>query len=63
MNVKSCLTKLIAFFNEIASLVDEESGVSVVYPDSCKAFHNVSHNILIDKLMKYGLDERQCKVD
>jgi len=41
----------------MTSLVDEWSAVDVVFLDICKAFNTVSHNILIEKLMKYGLDK------
>lgn len=33
-----------------------EERMDAVYFDSSKAFDTVSHNILIDKRMKYGLD-------
>ena len=57
MKVKSCLTKLIAFYDEMAGLVDKGRAVDVVYLDFSKAFDTVSHNIFIDKLMKCGLDK------
>ena len=31
--------------------------IDTVYFDFSKAFDTTSHNILIDKLMKYGLDK------
>ncbi|GAB0178715.1 mitochondrial enolase superfamily member 1 [Grus japonensis] len=54
---KSCLTNLIAFCDGMTSWVDEERAVDVVYLDFSKAFDTVSHNILIRKLRKCGLDE------
>ena len=42
---KSCLTCLIAFYNEEATLVDERRAVDVVYLDFSKAFDSVSHVI------------------
>lgn len=40
----------------MTGFVDEGRAVDVVYLDFCKAFSIVSHNILIDKLMKYRAD-------
>ncbi|KAJ7425688.1 RNA-directed DNA polymerase from mobile element jockey-like protein [Pitangus sulphuratus] len=52
---KSCLTNLIAFYDDMAGWVDERTAVNVVYLDFGKVF--VSHNILVGKLRKCGLDE------
>jgi len=54
---KSCLTNLIAFYGGMTGWVDERRAVDVVYPDFSKAFDTVSHNILLGKLRKCGLDE------
>ncbi|XP_054074730.1 transcription factor ETV6 isoform X1 [Rissa tridactyla] len=54
---KSCLTDLIAFSDVITGWLDEGRDVDVIYLDFSKAFDTVSHNILIRKLRKYGLDE------
>ncbi|CAM5115619.1 unnamed protein product [Eretmochelys imbricata] len=54
---RSCLTNLIAFYDEITGSVDEGKAVDVLYLDFSKAFDTVSHSNFVSKLKKYGLDE------
>jgi len=54
---KSCLTTLIAFYDGMTVRVDEGRAVDVVCLNFSKVFDTVSHNILLGKLRKRGLDE------
>jgi len=54
---KSCLTNLITFYDNMTGWVDEGRAVGVVYLDFSKAFDNVSHNTLLGKFRKCGLDD------
>lgn len=55
---KSCLTKPIIFYNDRNSLTDEGETVDIVL-DFRNTFDAVPDKILIEKLLKYGLDLRQ----
>ncbi|CAM4560907.1 unnamed protein product [Caretta caretta] len=54
---KSCLTNLIAPYDEITGSVDEGKAADVLFLDFNEAFDMVSHSVLASKLKKYGLDE------
>lgn len=51
------MTNLVDFFATMTSWVDDGRAVDVVYLDITKTFDSVPHNILMDKLRKYGIDE------
>lgn len=51
-----CQTNLISFFDKVTTLVDKGNAVDIIYLDFSKAFDKVPHGILIDKLLKIGLD-------
>uniref|UniRef100_A0A8B9CCP8 Reverse transcriptase domain-containing protein n=1 Tax=Anser brachyrhynchus TaxID=132585 RepID=A0A8B9CCP8_9AVES len=58
---KSCLTNLIAFYEDITRWIDDGKAVDMVYLDFSKAFHAVSHSILTVKLRNCGLDDQVVK--
>ena len=52
---RSCLTQLLAHYDNIISLLEDGQNVDVVYLDFAKAFDKVDHNILLRKLQQLGI--------
>lgn len=57
----SCLTNLITFCSKLSGLVDEQWAVDIVHLDFSKAFDVVTHSILMEKLMRQGLNMQLVK--
>ena len=55
LKVRSCLTNLLCFFEEITKWVDDGSPVDAIYLEFEKAFDKVPHQRLILKLKSHGL--------
>ena len=55
LKVRSCLTNMLCFLEEITKWIDEESPVNIIYLDFQKAFDKVPHQRLLLKLKAYGI--------
>ena len=55
------MKNMITFCDGMTSWLDEGRAVDVVYLEISKVFYIISHNILLRKLRKCGLDERTVR--
>ena len=58
---KPWLTNLVAVYVVSTGWIDAERAVDVVYLDFIKAFDIISHNTLVMKLRKCGIDKRMVR--
>jgi len=54
---KPCFTNLITFYDKVTCSIDVGQAVDIVYLDFSETFYMVSHSLLLEKLMPYGLDK------
>ena len=55
LKVRSCLTNMLCFLEEITKCIDEGSPVDIIYLDFQKAFDKVPHQRLLLKLKAHGI--------
>ena len=57
LKVRSCLTNMLCFLEEITKWLDEGSPVDIIYLDFQKAFDKVLHQRLLLKLKAHGIGD------
>ncbi|KAJ7395221.1 hypothetical protein BTVI_157736 [Pitangus sulphuratus] len=56
LNVKSCLTNPVAFYDRVTPLVDKGRATDAICLNLCKAFDTVQYNTLVSKLKRLVFD-------
>ena len=55
---RSCLTQILQHFNDIIEGFLNNEDTDSIYLDNAKAFDRVDHKLLLEKLRKYGFNQR-----
>ena len=58
---RSCLSQLLAHYDEILHQMEKGLGIDVVYLDFSKAFDKVDFHVLLKKLKRFGIDGKLGK--
>ena len=58
---RSCLTQLLAHYDNIITLLEDGFNVDTIYLDFAKAFDKVDHNILLKKALTLGINGKTLK--
>ena len=58
---RSCLTQLLSHIEFIYSCLNDNDEVDVIYLDYSKAFDKVDHQVLLEKLQRYGIGGKVLK--
>ncbi|KAF7248065.1 putative polypeptide N-acetylgalactosaminyltransferase 8 [Varanus komodoensis] len=54
---RSCQTNLVEFYDKVSRWLNGRDAVDVVYLDFSKIFDKVAHDILVEKLRSFGIDQ------
>lgn len=59
---RSTITNLACFSQYVSDSIDSRGQVDTIYTDFCKAFDQIDHFVLLDKLCRFGFSESLCKL-
>lgn len=55
---RSCVTNLLRFHSKVCTVADNDTSYDIVYLDFSKAFNEVPHDRLSNKIRAHGIDEK-----